>query len=194
MEKFNLNKGGDTLVLNCDGKPLSLFPISTINWRDAISNLVMDDVDVLEVYDGWVVRSQTMEIQVPAVVMTRKWVPAGRAVRFSSTNVYMRDDYTCQYCNKVFAKDQLTKEHVLPKKLGGRVEWTNIVAACGPCNQRKSHFLDMQPRTKPRKPTYGEMVAKVQREPITVRHASWNTYLQWPEDKVRIVEPRKAKP
>lgn len=193
MEKFNLNKGGDTLVLNCDGKPLSLFPISTINWRDAISNLVMDDVDVLEVYEGWVVRSQTMEIQVPAVVMTRKWVPAGRAVRFSSTNVYMRDDYTCQYCNQVFAKDALTKEHVIPKKLGGRVEWTNIVAACGPCNQRKSHFLDMKPARAPRKPSYGEMVAKVRREPITVRHASWNTYLGWPEDKVRLIQPGKPK-
>lgn len=186
MAKYNLQRGGDTLVLNNDGQPLSVFPLSTISWRDAVSSVFTEDFDVLETYEDWVVRSPSTSIAVPAVVMTKKYVKASRAVRFSSYNVYLRDDFTCQYCNQRFSEDELTKEHVHPKKLGGKSNWENIVAACQPCNQRKSHYLEMKPRVKPRRPSYYEMVAKIKNFPITARHQSWLPYLDWPEHLIKV--------
>jgi len=47
----------DTLVLNADGQPVSLLPPSTIQWKEAITYLWLDKVNVLEWYDDWVVSS-----------------------------------------------------------------------------------------------------------------------------------------
>lgn len=191
MDQVKLNLGGDTLVLNMDGKPLSVLPISTMTWKDAILNVISDNVEVLEEYEDWVIRSQLMSFPVPAVVMTRHWVPKGRIVRFSSSNVFVRDDHICQYCGGQFTKSDLTKEHVIPRVLGGLTNWTNITSSCAPCNTRKSHLLTMKPNRIPRKPSYGELVAKVKNYPIKINHSSWNNYLQWPEDKITLV-PRRT--
>jgi 5-methylcytosine-specific restriction endonuclease McrA len=166
-------------------------PISTLIWRDAIVDTIMDKVDVLESYEDWQISSQNITMLVPSVVMSRKWVPSGRTVRFSSHNVYLRDDFTCQYCGEVFPEHQLTKEHVIPKFLGGLVKWDNIVAACRPCNQRKSHHTVMKPRNPPRKPSYGEMVSKIKRFPITIRHPSWQSYLDWPAENIKLVGDKR---
>lgn len=186
MSTYKLQRGGDTLILNCDGKPLSVLPISTLSWRDAISDLYKNKVDVLEHYEDWFVRSPSTTIQVPAVVISRKWVASGRSVRFSSRNVYIRDNFTCQYCGDVFGEHELTKEHVVPKFLGGLMNWYNIVAACRPCNQKKSNKTEMKPMNAPKKPSYGEIVSKMKNLPIQIRHPSWKTYLDWPEENIRM--------
>ncbi|HEY2982445.1 MAG TPA: HNH endonuclease, partial [Anaerolineales bacterium] len=49
--------------------------------------------------------------------------------------VFRRDNYTCQYCGK--RDGGLTVDHVRPRHLGGEHIWTNVVAACPPCNHRK---------------------------------------------------------
>lgn len=192
MGTFNLQRGGDTLILNCDGKPLSMLPLSTLTWREAIVNMVKENVTVLEEYEDWVISSPSISIKVPSVVMSKHWVPSGRSVRFSSTNVYVRDDFTCQYCNMIFPVNQLTKDHVIPKVLGGRVTWDNIACACVPCNQKKSHHLDMKPIRVPRKPTYGELLNKLKKQPIYIRHPTWQQYVDWPEENIRLINTGKT--
>lgn len=183
---MSINVGGDTLVLNSDGLPLDIIPVSTVNWRDAIKALWQDNVQVLHSYEDWVVRSPSVELQVPAVIMMRQWVKMGRKVKFSRRNVYIRDRFTCQYCNEVFDHEDLTLDHYVPRLNGGRTEWSNIVSACSPCNHAKSHFSKMKPTNLPRKPTYGEMVNILRTSPITIRHESWNHYLGWPDELVNI--------
>ncbi len=51
--------------------------------------------------------------------------------------VFQRDDYTCQYCSKIFDRENLTIDHVIPLALGGSDEITNYVSACAICNQKK---------------------------------------------------------
>jgi 5-methylcytosine-specific restriction endonuclease McrA len=43
----------------------------------------------------------------------------------------------CHYCRKPLAEDAATLDHVVPLSKGGYDHWENVVAACGPCNQRK---------------------------------------------------------
>ncbi len=38
---------------------------------------------------------------------------------------------------KVFPTENLTIDHVMPKSRGGEKSWTNLVAACKKCNQKK---------------------------------------------------------
>jgi hypothetical protein len=49
-----------------------------------------------------------------------------------------RDRYICAYCAQRFRFDQLDLEHIVPKSKGGDDSWTNLVAACKACNNRKA--------------------------------------------------------
>lgn len=54
---------------------------------------------------------------------------------FSKKGVLKRDNYLCAYCSE----KATTIDHVVPRALGGLSTWMNCVAACIPCNSKKSH-------------------------------------------------------
>jgi 5-methylcytosine-specific restriction endonuclease McrA len=113
------------------------FPIKILRWEDAIKMLYESTVDVVAEY-GETVSSPSITMQVPAVVRLRKLAHSThRALRFSRSNVYLRDGYRCQYCSERKPASQLSYDHVVPRSAGGRTEWRNIVTACRPCNARK---------------------------------------------------------
>jgi 5-methylcytosine-specific restriction endonuclease McrA len=56
-------------------------------------------------------------------------------VRLTKREILRRDDYTCQYCGQ--HASYLTIDHIIPRRLGGRHTWENLVAACPSCNHRK---------------------------------------------------------
>lgn len=167
----------DVLVLNADAQPVSYLPLSTVQWKEAITYLWMDKCTVLEWYDDWVVRSQKWETKVPAVIMLKEMMRRRRTPRFSKTNLYLRDLYTCQYCNNPFPRTQLTLDHVKPLSLGGKTNWENIVAACGPCNSRKGNKTIMKPSCTPHVPDYYELVNKRKQLGLDVRHPGWKQFI-----------------
>jgi 5-methylcytosine-specific restriction endonuclease McrA len=71
-------------------------------------------------------------------------------------NIIWRDQNTCQYCAKSFPSEKLTIDHIVPKSRGGKNSWTNLVAACKKCNQKKGcrtpSECDMIPIRVPAKP------------------------------------------
>lgn len=167
----------DTLVLNADAQPLSHLPLSTIEWQEAIKYMVLDKAHVLSYYDDWVVRSEKWSTNVPAIIMLREYMKPKTAVRFSKMNVFLRDSYVCQYCEKPLTKTTATLDHVLPVSKGGKSIWTNCVAACHFCNSHKSNHTHMKPISKPYKPDYWDLVGKRRTLPYTIRHESWLDYI-----------------
>ena len=167
----------DVLVLNADAQPVSYLPLSAVQWKEAITYMWLEKCDVLEWYDDWVVRSSTWETRVPAVIMLKEFQRRRRMPRFSKTNLYLRDLYTCQYCNNSFSRNSLTLDHVRPISLGGKTNWENIVAACGPCNTAKGNKMRMKPIKQPYRPDYWELVNKRKQLEIDVRHPSWKSYI-----------------
>ena len=65
---------GSTLVLNTDGAPVSMLPLSVIPWEEAIKYMVLDKAVVLEWHDNWIVHSASWETQVPAVIMLKEYM------------------------------------------------------------------------------------------------------------------------
>lgn len=167
----------DTLVLNADGLPVDYLPLSIINWKQAVMYMYHEKCTVMEWYDDWMVRSPSWETKVPAVIMLKDYLRRTRKVRFSRSNMYLRDMYTCQYCNVEFPKSQLTLDHVQPISRGGKTTWDNSVTACNPCNSRKGNRMDVRPKTKPYRPGYYELVRKRKQLEIQVRHPSWYQWL-----------------
>ena len=94
---------------------------------------------MLEWYDDWMVRSESWETRVPAVMMLKTMQKRKHKPRFSKANLYVRDVYTCQYCNTPYTKTKPNTRSCSALSKGGKTSWTNIVAACGPCNGRKGN-------------------------------------------------------
>jgi len=166
-------KMGDVLLINADGQPVSLLPLSAVSWKEAIMYMYHEKCDVLEWYDDWVVHSASWETKVPAVIMLRDFLRRSTTPRFSKGNVYLRDMYHCQYCNTKVSNKSATMDHVLPVSKGGKTRWDNIVTACAPCNGRKGDSMSMRPFYKPYQPGYYELARKRKQLPFDIKHESW---------------------
>ena len=166
-----------TLILNASYEPLTIVPLSLISWRQAIKLMYLDRVDVIDWYEDWVVRSPSVEIQVPAVVVTKEYFNFNKTIRYSAKNIFLRDLYQCQYCSETFDPSELTIDHVIPKSKGGQSKWTNCVTACEGCNTKKANKY-MKPIAVPVKPDYWMIVNKAKKNPVQVKHPSWVKYLE----------------
>lgn len=64
-----------------------------------------------------------------------------KAPPLTNRALFQRDQGTCMYCGSAFGVGRLTRDHVVPLSRGGEDSWTNVVAACKACNQKKGSFL-----------------------------------------------------
>jgi 5-methylcytosine-specific restriction endonuclease McrA len=167
----------DTLVLNADGAPVNFLPLSTVDWQEAIRYMVLEKAHVVAWHDDWIVRSAHWETQVPAIIMLKDYMKPKTAIRFSKSNVFLRDRYICQYCHDKLEKRECTLDHVLPTSLGGKTTFENTTTACGPCNANKGANHKIKPKVKPYKPEYYELVNKRKSMPFHIRHDSWLDYI-----------------
>ncbi len=123
------------LLLNATYEPLKI-----ISWQRAIILWFQGKVEVLE-YHSVFARSVCSSFQIPSVLRLKNYVRPRNfgVVRFCRENVYIRDNFTCQYCSHQFPVRVLTLDHVIPVSKSGPKSWTNVVAACRECNQRKGN-------------------------------------------------------
>jgi len=173
--------GCPALVLNADFRPLSYFPLSLWCWQDTLKAVFLDRVDVVAEYDR-VVKSPSFEMKLPSVVSLKSYVNHARSPAFTRFNVFLRDSFECQYCGSG-ERDALTFDHVVPRSKGGKTTWTNIVAACAPCNLKKGGRMPAEARMfpfhKPQRPSMYELNDKGRGFPPNYLHESWADYLYW---------------
>ena len=115
------------------------------------------------------------EIAVPRVIRLLFYDRLPRqSVKFNRRNIFARDGNRCQYCGKKFPTPELSLDHIVPRTLGGKSTWTNIVCACTACNVRKGGRTPEQARMKliqkPEKP---------KRNPVIGVHLSADRYQSW---------------
>ncbi|MBN2138919.1 MAG: HNH endonuclease [Sedimentisphaerales bacterium] len=83
-------------------------------------------------------------------------------VKFNRRNIFARDKNKCQYCGKRFATSELSLDHVIPRSMGGKAVWSNIVCACTDCNVMKGSRTPSQAGMtlikKPVKPRHNPLV------------------------------------
>ncbi len=167
------------LVLNADYRPLSYYPLSLWSWQEAVKAAWLERVDIVAEYDR-VVRSPSTGIRLPSVVVLRAYVKPRRRVAFTRFNLFLRDEFRCQYCG---VRGELTFDHVIPRARGGRTCWENVVAACAPCNLRKGARsparAGMRLRRPPRRPSAEELRAIGRRFPPNHLHETWLDFLYW---------------
>jgi 5-methylcytosine-specific restriction endonuclease McrA len=167
----------NVLLLNADMSPVSLLPLSTVNWQEAVRYMVLDKVEVIAWYEDWIVHSANWETRVPSVIMLREYQKPKSTMRMSKRNIFLRDEYVCQYCGVAVKEDLATLDHVHPVSLGGKTTWENSTTACKPCNYKKAAQTKMKPKHAPHKPHFWELVEKRKRQGFKISHPSWADYL-----------------
>lgn len=122
-------------MLNSSYEPLKL-----VNWQKALILWFQDKVEVLAHHQSFA-RSIRDKFPLPSVIRLKKYVRSQEStkIRFCRENIYIRDDYVCQYCHYRHPTKDLTLDHVFPVAQGGLKVWTNIVTACRGCNQKKGN-------------------------------------------------------
>ena len=179
------------LILNADYRPLSYFPLSIWPWQDAVKAIFRGSVTVISEYER-VVHSPNMEMKLPSVLALNEYVHMERKPAFTRFNVFLRDEWKCQYCATGFKTHELTFDHVIPRSRGGRTEWENIVAACRGCNTVKGskmpHEVGMYPMREPVQPSVHELQEHGRQFPPNFLHESWGDFLYWDTELVDALE------
>lgn len=118
------------LVLNANFEP-----IHVCNLRRAIGLLISGKADMVMNGRGYI-HTVSQSIPCPSIIRLETMVHRPRPrVKLTRREIFRRDNYTCQYCGRTGTN--LTVDHVIPRHLGGQHVWTNVVAACSPCNHQK---------------------------------------------------------
>lgn len=164
---------GEVLVLNSDYEPLNV-----CNVRRAIALVHLGKADVLHSSERQI-RTFCGDVPSPSVLKLRHHVRRPLPeLRLSRRSVFARDDYQCQYCG--LSGRELTIDHVIPKRLGGRSSWENLVTCCRKCNAKKGDKLlpqtGMKLKKEPRRPRfvpYISLAKYVQGQ----KNEVWRTYL-----------------
>ena len=129
------------LVLN-----LNYVPINVSTARRAIILLGKGKAELLENHRGQV-RTVSTVVEVPSIIRLEYLVKRPFAPRkLSKKEIFLRDKYTCQYCGT--QSQQLTLDHVVPRRQKGAHTWENVVAACSKCNLRKAGFTPEEAKMK----------------------------------------------
>ena len=120
-------------------------PLSVWGWRDAIRAVLSDKATVVSEYSDIMVRSCSFTVQLPCVIALKTYNKASVVCNAPSLNrehLLIRDGYQCQYCGIAHhtgasSAGRLTMDHVMPRSLGGKSTWTNLVSCCVACNSKK---------------------------------------------------------
>lgn len=138
------------LLLNADYSPLTV-----ITWKRAMMwsfryehnhNL---SIEILDFYKNDYISGVNKKYPVPAVAKTNRYFRINNCkIKFSRKNIFIRDNYCCQYCGIKNDISKLTYDHVIPKSIWNGNQspttWTNIVTSCIDCNRKKGNKTPKQ--------------------------------------------------
>jgi len=160
------------LVLNRNFEPLNV-----CNTRRAVGLLLLGKAEIIQNGRGEI-RTPSAAFPRPSVIRLAHFIRRPRPrVKLTKREVFRRDEYRCQYCGT--ANAHLTIDHVVPRHRGGSHNWSNLVAACPPCNRRKggrllqdAHMRLLKPPAEPH-PTADYLFGRYAHS-----YAEWSKYLQ----------------
>lgn len=141
------------LVLNADYSPLGI-----VHWKKAVvwsfkyESQDTYGIEIIDFYsDDYIRCVNNKRMAIPSIIKTTKYFKIfNQPVNFSRKNLFIRDNYTCQYCGEQKNICDLTYDHVIPKSILkykdniSPTTWTNIVTACRICNTKKGNRTPQQ--------------------------------------------------
>ena len=124
-------------------------PITIVSSKRALILYLEGKAMIVEEHPDLVVRSPNQTFPLPTSIVLKHFVKGRMVFRtkalLTQRNLFIRDQYTCQYCGRnkqqLKSSEFLTRDHVLPRHIGGRDIWENVVTCCNSCNNKKAYHL-----------------------------------------------------
>ena len=144
------------IVLNSDYSFLN-----TVTVERAFLYIAKEKVQVEKYAEKYINTSEDV-FRIPRIVRFIKMIKQvfKKKIPWSKRNVFIRDNYVCQYCGKKVEKP--TVDHILPKSRGGKNSFLNCVASCFSCNNLKDDKTPDEAGMKllkvPKAPTVNEFI------------------------------------
>lgn len=126
----------DVLVLD-----MNWIPVGFMGWENAVKLMWENRAKVVKEDEGGkVLHSPSFEMGMPRVIVVRNaWTRRRKqSVPCTRRNLLVRDNATCQYCERVVSTHEYTMDHVIPVCQGGKSDWKNLVVCCMKCNKSKA--------------------------------------------------------
>ncbi|MFZ5569406.1 MAG: HNH endonuclease [Thermodesulfobacteriota bacterium] len=145
------------ILLNADYSFLNV-----VDWKRAMRLMIKDKVEVLSYSERIIRNVEGLAIKIPTVMKLVKFIRTiyRSKVPFSKRNVLIRDGFKCAYCRT--ESNELTIDHIVPKRQGGASSFDNCVASCRNCNSKKGartpREAGMVLSVKPYQPTISEFL------------------------------------
>jgi len=152
-------------------------PITVCSVKRAILMVWNGKAEIVET-TGLFIRTVKTSFDIPSIIrllffanIIRKW-----DIQLTKQNILRRDHKICQYCGKTDAL--MTLDHLIPRSLGGKDTWENLVCACSSCNNKKGDRTPQEAGMK--------LLRQPQKPNVRAFHflhkgsinAQWNTYLK----------------
>ena len=149
------------------------------------------EVDDYEVYnwEKWVllpIKEQNKIIQTtkncirrPEIIVLTNYnkIPSYN-VKLTRKNLFIRDNFTCQYTGKKVDFNDADIDHVIPLSKGGKNTWNNLVVASKKINRKKGNKTNgeagLKLLKKPVKPRYRELMI----DPRMKIPESWKNFIK----------------
>ncbi len=154
------------------------FPVRIVSWQKAMILILTNRAEIVEEYQDQKVRTVTHSFNLPKIIKLFARHKNTQHVKFTRFNLFLRDNFQCQYCYEKFPLQKLTFDHVIPQCKGGRTSWENVVACCHPCNLKKGskspEQVGMALMKKPKQPSWSpQLCLKIRRDDP----AEWRAWL-----------------
>jgi 5-methylcytosine-specific restriction endonuclease McrA len=150
-------------------------PIGVIDCIEALVMCIVGKATAVEEYEDEI-SSPSVTFKIPSVIVLKNVVKfIGNGISPTRKNIIWRDSNQCQYCGVIETPSDMTVDHIIPRSRGGANSWSNLVASCKRCNQKKRdrtpEEAKMKLLKKPKKPKNSILRHIKEIEPI------WNIYL-----------------
>lgn len=167
--------GQRVLVLN-----RAYLATNVIGWQRAIMLVYLGKAEMVSENEELFIPTVNKRYPLPSVIRLLMYSGFPRFTpRFTRRNVYLRDNYTCQYCGRRQENNRLNLDHILPLSRGGVTGWTNVVCSCLACNLKKRDQLPeevgMRLNRKPRVPG-NYMLYRLRGSAVP---EDWSDFLYW---------------
>lgn len=177
------------LLLNADYTPLKIIDYKkAIIW--SLKTLDHDiSVEILSYHNSHsILGADNKKYAIPSIARTKFYYNIyNRKIKFSRKNLFIRDDFTCQYCGNQFPINQLTYDHVIPKskykKCNKQIatNWNNIVTSCSRCNKKKKDRTPQEAGmillNDPKQPMYSHKFLPIHQDDFIIHKEAFDALL-----------------
>lgn len=148
--------GNSVLILNKGWYPIRIQVLKRsliLVFRDKASIVDPDDyavynwekwqkikIEQKDVDNNYFIQTTRGIIKVPEVIILNKYdkIPQYR-LKLTKRNIFMRDNFCCQYSGKKLLPKESDIDHIIPKSRGGKTNWTNLVVTSKELNRKKGN-------------------------------------------------------